>query len=293
MFNLVYGLLYFISLLPLRVLYWLADFIYVMLYYVFGYRKKVVMNNLAQAFPEKSTEERMEIAKKFYHNLADSFVETIKLISASEKFIRERFKGDFSVFEELFEKGKKCQIHSSHNFNWEYANLGIPLNIPHKLLTVYMPVRNKTFDRVFMKFRDKTGAVLLPATNMRSAILPYRNSLYALALVADQSAGAPASGHWIQFLGKPAPFVKAPESGARRGNIPVIFCYFVKEKRGFYNVYFELAEENPASTKEGEITVRYVRFLEEVIKKHPDVWLWSHRRWKWDWQPEYGPILNS
>jgi KDO2-lipid IV(A) lauroyltransferase len=292
MYYVVYGILYFFSLLPLTVLYLFSDLAYFIIYYIIGYRRKVVRANLAQAFPEKTEAERKKIGKQFYKNFTDSFIETIKLISANEQFVRERFKGDFSVFQYLYDKGRKCQIHSSHNFNWEYANLGIPLNIPHRLLTVYMPIENKIFEKVFRKFRSKTGAVLLPATDMRNAILPHRNSLYALALVADQNPGNPASAYWIDFLGKPAPFVKAPESGARRGNIPVVFCYFIKEKRGFYNVYFFLADENPSQTKPGELTVKYVRFLEEVIRKNPEVWLWSHRRWKWDWKPEYGEIIG-
>jgi KDO2-lipid IV(A) lauroyltransferase len=292
MYYIVYGILYLFSLLPMPVLYIFSSLAYFILYYIAGYRKKVVMANLAQAFPNKTAEERKAIAKKFYKNFADSFIETIKLFSAGEQFVRERFAGDFSIFQYLYDQGKKCQIHSSHNFNWEYANLGIPLQIPHTLLTVYMPIENKIFDRIFKKFRSKTGAVLLPATDMRHSILPHRNTLYALALVADQNPGNPASGYWINFLGKPAPFVKAPESGARRGNIPVVFCYFHKEKRGFYKVHFTLAEEFPANTKAGELTIRYVRFMEEVISKNPEVWLWSHRRWKWDWKPEYGEVIG-
>ncbi len=293
MYQIIYGLLYFLSLFPLRILYWIADFIYILLYYVFGYRKKVVKENLAGAFPEKNDLDRRSIAKKFYRNLADSFVETIKLISASDQFIMSHFKGDYSLFHTLYEKGKKCQIHSGHHFNWEYANVALPLSIPYKLLTVYMPVQSAVFEKIFMRLRSKTGAIMLPATNMRAAILPHRNTIYALGLVADQNAGNPSSGWWIHFFGKPAPFVKAPESGARRGNIPLIFSHFVKERRGYYRIYFKLAEEEPASTLPGELTVRYVRFLEEVIRENPDMWLWSHRRWKWEWKEEYGAVLDD
>ncbi|HMG67964.1 MAG TPA: lysophospholipid acyltransferase family protein [Chitinophagaceae bacterium] len=292
MYYIVYGLLYLVSLLPLGVLYVLADLAYFFIFYIIGYRKKTVYSNLKQAFPEKTDEERKKIAKRFYHNFADSFIETIKLFSAGEAFIKERFKGDFSVLDYLYKEGRKCEILSSHNFNWEYANLGIPLNLKHTLLTVYMPIENKIFDRIFKKMRSKTGAVLLPANDTRKAILPYRNTLYALALVADQNPGDTKNGYWINFLNKPAPFVKAPESGARRGNIPVVFSYFLKEKRGYYRIFNILAEENPATTKPGELTVKYVRFLEDMIRENPEVWLWSHRRWKWDWKEEYGNIIT-
>lgn len=293
MYYIVYGLLYTISLLPLKVLYLFSDVSCFILYSIIGYRKQVVFSNLKQAFPEKTDEERKKIAKKFYRNFTDSFIETIKLVSAGEKFIVNHFSGDFSVVNDLYKNHDKCQLHSAHNFNWEYANLSIPLHLEeYKLLTVYMPVSNKIFDRFFIKLRGKTGAILLPATKLRNTLLPYRHEKYALALVADQNPGSPASSYWLNFFGKPTPFVKAPESGARRGNSPVVFCHFRKDKRGFYTIHFKLADEYPAASAEGELTKKYVSFLEEIIQQQPENYLWSHRRWKWEWKEEYGKIIS-
>lgn len=279
------------SLLPLGILYLLSDFAYFIIYHVLGYRKKVVLANLLLAFPEKTEKERAAIAKKFYKNFADSFIETLKLFSASDNFIKEHFTGDFSVFDPLNEEGLRYQIHSGHFFNWEYANLSFPLHLKCRLLTVYMPITNTIFDRLFIKLRSKTGADLLPATNLSRAILPYRNEKYALALIADQSPPIPKNALWVNFFGHPTAFIKAPESGARRGNIPVVFSYFLKEKRGYYRIYFDLAHKTPAETKEGELTKAYAAYLEEAICKQPDLWLWSHRRWKHQWHPDYGPVL--
>jgi KDO2-lipid IV(A) lauroyltransferase len=292
MYHLVYAFLYLLSLLPLRLLYLLSDFAYVIIFHLIGYRKAVVFNNLAIAFPQKTEEEKTAIAKQFYKNFADSFIETIKLFSASDEFIKKRFTGDFSVFDTLYEKGLKCQIHSGHYFNWEYANLSIPLHLKQKLLTVYMPITNKAFDKSFIRMRAKTGALLLPATQLRSAILPFRNQQYVLALVADQNPGNIHNNYWLPFFGRPTPFLKAPESGARRGNIPVVFCHFYKVKRGYYKINFTLSEESPAQTEAGEITRKYVAYLENAIRQYPDMWLWSHRRWKHEWKEEYGEILT-
>jgi len=293
MYYLVYGPLYLLSLLPLRALYLLSDFAYVLVYHVTGYRKKVVRYNLSIAFPNKTEKERQGIEKKFYKNFTDSFIETIKAFSASPQFIKEHFSGDFSVFDELNRKGvQKVQLHSGHNFNWEYGNLSIPLHCVYSLLTVYMPITNGVFNRMFYKMRSKTGAELLSATNIRSEILPHRHEKYVLALVADQNPGHPKSAYWVNFFGRPTPFVKAPESGARRGNIPVVFCYFRKEKRGYYSIHFRLAEENASNTLVGELTKKYAAFLQEVIEAQPDNWLWSHRRWKWEWKEEYGKIIE-
>jgi KDO2-lipid IV(A) lauroyltransferase len=291
MYYIVYGFLYVLSLLPLRVLYLLSDLAYLLIYHVFQYRYKVVMNNLLIAFPEKTEEDRKKIAKKFYRNFADTFIETIKLISADEKFIRKHVVADFSIFDKIYAEGKKCQIHTGHNFNWEFASLALTANIPHKLLVVYMPIENKTFDRIFKKLRSKTNNALVSARNMRKEILPHRHDLYALGLVADQTPADPIAGYWVDFFGRPTSFVKAPEGGARIANIPVVFCYMSKIKRGYYSYHFEMGAEQPATLPKGELTKRYVEYLENVISRHPDMWLWSHRRWKIEWKPELGPVL--
>ena len=272
----------------MRALFIFSDLIFGLLYYVLGYRRKIVDNNLKIAFPEKSDAERKAIAKKFYRNFVDSFIETIKLITASDNFIRKRYVGDFSIFDKIYKKGTRCQLHLGHNFNWEIGNLGMPLNIPYKyFLVVYMPIGNKYFDRLYIYLRKRTGTFLLPATNMRKHMLGYRDKQYCLTLVADQVPGDVSKAYWLNFFGKPTPFVQGPEKGARAGNIPVVFIHFTKVKRGYYEAHPTMAEENPGSLPEGELTRRYIRYLEDTIGRNPDMWLWSHRRWKKEWKEEY------
>lgn len=293
MYYIVYGLLYLLSLLPLRVLFLLSDLAHFIIYRVMGYRKAVVMHNLSIAFPEKTEVQRERIARRFYRHFTDTFIETIKLISAGKGFILRHYKDDSTVFQELYAKGKKCQVHLGHNFNWELANVGMPLLSPYMLLTVYMPISNKIIDRIFNKIRTSTGAILLPATKMSTAILPYRDKQYMLALVADQNPGVPSNGYWLNFFGRPTPFVKGPEKGARANGAAVVFAHFTQSRRGYYNAHFELAVEDPASLPETELTRRYIHFLEKVIRAQPDMWLWSHRRWKHEWKPEYGPVIEA
>lgn len=292
MYRVAYGLLYLLSLLPLPVLFLFSDLACFVLYRVVGYRKEVVFQNLAIAFPEKTEKERKEIAKKFYRNFTDNFIETIKLFSADAAYVNKHFKADYSVFEQVHWQGKKCQIHTGHTFNWELANLAIAANIPQKLLTVYMPIESSLFEKIFLKLRKVTGAVLLPATQMRTAILPWRNTQYALGLVADQSPGDPRKAYWLRFFGEPTAFLRAPENGARIANLPVIFCYFTKKKRGYYEGVFEMAEEAPASLPKGELTLRYAHYLQAAIRRQPDLYLWSHRRWKIAWKEEYGRLIG-
>jgi KDO2-lipid IV(A) lauroyltransferase len=291
MYYVVYGFLYALSLLPLRVLFLLSDLAYFLIYHVFGYRKKVVMQNLSIAFPNKTEAERKKIAAKFYRNLTDTFVETIKLISASPAFVNRHMTGDYSIFQRIYEQGKKCQIHTGHNFNWELSNAGLALNMPQKLLVVYMPLESKIFDKIFMKLRTRFGSVMLSAKDMRNAILPHRGDIYTLGLVADQSPANPRAGYWVNFFGRPTIFVKAPENGARIANIPVVFMQITRRKRGYYQIHFEMGEEHPAQLEKGVLTKRYVQYLERVIGEHPEMWLWSHRRWKLEWKEEYGEVV--
>jgi KDO2-lipid IV(A) lauroyltransferase len=250
------------------------------------------MNNLLIAFPDKPDKERIRIAKKFYRNFTDNFIEIIKLVSSSPNYVLKHFTGDYSLFEPLYAQGRRCQSLLAHNFNWEWACLAGPLGMKQKFLVVYMPLASKTAERLLTKIRTKTGARLLRATNLRNELVHHRNEIYNLVLVADQNPGDPRNAFWFNFLNRPAPFLKAPESGARRGNTPVLFVKIIKEKRGYYKVIFEMGEENPAALTPGEMTRKYVDFLEKFIKEYPDMWLWSHRRWKHEWKPEYGPVME-
>ncbi|MEJ7736070.1 MAG: lysophospholipid acyltransferase family protein [Chitinophagaceae bacterium] len=290
MYHLVYGFLYLLSLLPIRMLYILSDGFYILTYYVIGYRKEVVMHNLGIAFPDKTKKEKINIARRFYHNFIDNFIETIKMLSASDDYIYRRFTGNWDVVNEMYKTGRSCHLLLGHTFNWEWGNHSASAHLHYTFLVVYMPIGNTLINRLFYKLRSKGKTVLLAATNMRKELMPYRRMQYALALAADQNPGSAENAYWLNFFGRPAPFVTGPEKGARGQNFPVFFCNIEKRKRGFYHLTFSLGEENPQQLTEGALTVRYVRYLEEVIRKQPDMWLWSHKRWKHSWKEDYAKL---
>ncbi|WP_262915068.1 lysophospholipid acyltransferase family protein [Niabella ginsengisoli] len=151
MYYIIYGFLYLCSLLPLWLLYLISDGFYFLIYYVFGYRKKVVLGNLAIAFPKKTEKERIRIAKNFYHKFIDSLIETIKLLSAPDSFFEKRFTGNWQVVNKYYDEGRSVQLHLGHNFNWEWGNVAAVKQFRYKFLGVYMPLANKTFDRLFKR----------------------------------------------------------------------------------------------------------------------------------------------
>ena len=276
----MYYVLYGFSLLPFWFIYGLADVLFLLVYYLIGYRKRVVMENLRHAFPEKTEAERRSIARRFYRNFIDNFLEAIKLLSISKEELGKRFQCDLSLMDRIYAEGKSCQLHLGHVFNWEYANADCSARSPFQFLVVYMPIKSRPVDRLFHKLRERFGTKLLSATDMRKDMIPYRNQQYVLVLVADQNPGSPDNAYWRDFMGRPAPFVKGPEKGARFNNIPAIFVSIRKVKRGYYKASLEMGAEEPRSLPDGELTTRFVKFLENEIREQPEIWLWSHRRWK-------------
>jgi len=291
MYYIIKGFLWLVSLLPLRVLYFIGDGFYALVFYVFKYRRDVVMNNLAIAFPEKTGQERKKIAKQFYHNLIDTFIESIKFISISKKEIQKRSSGEFELINRLIDKGSNVHLMAGHQFNWEYANLLYSLNLKIPFVGVYMPIANKSLDRIFYQFREQFGTVLISAQDFKNKMHAVFSKQYLLALAADQNPGDPANAYWVNFMGKPAPFVTGPAKGAVKYNTAVVMVGFQKIKRGYYRFTTTLLSEDGSKHTAEELTVLYKNALENIIRQDPANYLWSHRRWKYEWKPEYGKII--
>lgn len=292
MYYIIYPLLYLLSLLPWFVLYLLSDGIYVLIYYVFGYRKEVVMKNLLIAFPEKTEAERLRIAKEFYHNFTDTFIETIKLLSVSGKEFNKRYTSNIEIVNALYDTGINVQLQAGHFFNWEYINLGVARDSRIPFVAVYMPISNKAFDKIIYNLRSRYGTILVPAVDFKTKFHQYVRGRYALGLAADQNPGSPLAAHWVNFFGRLTPFVRGPEKGAKLNNTAVFFGHFYKVKRGYYHIQLELLTDKPRDFEDGKLTQLFASRVEEAIRLKPSNYLWSHRRWKWEFdQGKYGHLV--
>ena len=258
-----------------------------LLYHVIRYRKKIVMSNLAIAFPDKSTEERIKIAKRFYQYFTDTFIESLKFISISKKELLKRVTGSFDLINSLIDKGDNINLMAGHQFNWEYANLLYSINLKIPFVGIYMPVENKIFNKIFLDVRSRYGTILISAPDFKNKMHDVFKKQYLLALAADQNPGNPLSAFWLNFFGRPTPFASGPEKGAIKNNAAVVYVGFNKIKRGHYNFTTTLLTEQSATTKTGELTCLYRDILEKTIKQDPANYLWSHRRFKFGWKEEY------
>ncbi|MBU3714543.1 MAG: lipid A biosynthesis acyltransferase [Ferruginibacter sp.] len=287
MYYFLYPFLYIVSLLPFFILYRISDLAYIIIYHIVGYRKKVVMSNLDIAFPEKTVQEKIVIAKKFYKNLTDTFIESIKLISISEKNFLKRATANMDAVIQLAEKGKNIQFHCGHQFNWEYGNWIVAMKMPIPFIGIYMRLKNRAVDKIFYKLRSRPGTILVAAQEFRQKMHQLMNKQYSIGLAADQNPGVPPHAYWLHFFNRPTPFVTGPDKGAVKNNTAVVFIRLMKRKRGYYHYDSIVYCEDASSCKEGEITLKYRDFLEETIKAHPDNYLWSHRRWKSEYNEKF------
>ena len=287
MYYIVYPLLYLVSLLPFFILYFISDFIAFLLYSIIRYRKKVVMSNLAIAFPEKSEAERIKIAKKFYQYFTDTFIESLKFISISKKELLKRSTGSFDLINNLIDKGHNINLMAGHQFNWEFANLLYSFKLKIPFVGIYMPVENKILNKIFLDVRGRYGTILISAPDFKNKRHDVFKEQYLLALAADQNPGNPSSAYWLNFFGRPTPFASGPEKGAIKNNAAVVYVGFNKVKRGYYNFTATLLTEQSAHTKTGELTCLYRDILEKTIHQDPANYLWSHRRFRFEWKEEY------
>lgn len=287
MYYLLYGFLYLISLLPFFILYGVSDFIFVLVYYVFSYRKKIVMGNLAIAFPEKKIDERKNIARQFYSNFIDTLIESIKMLSISEQAFEKRCTIDIAASNVLAAKGKNIHFHSGHQMNWEYANWIVAKKLIIPWVGIYMQLSNKAFNKIFYDLRAKYNTVLVSTKDFKNRMHGVFKSQYALGLAADQNPGVLGNAYWLNFFSRAAPFVKGPDRGAIKNNAAVVFVRFIKTKRGHYHFESKVIVENAGDLQDGELTLLYRDFLEETIRSQPDNYLWSHRRWKHDYNDDF------
>lgn len=273
---------YMVSLLPFPVLYLLSDGIYFLLYYVSGYRKKVVAENLRNAFPDKSEREIENICREFYRYLCDLFLETFKTltISKSEMVKHCRFHPDtVALFEQLAADKKSAILVMGHKGNWEWAGNTFSILCPQQLYVIYHPLANPHFNGLIYKMRTRFGTRLIAMQDTFRDMLAHRKEVNVTAFIADQTPH-PDSAHWMTFLQQDTPVFKGTEKIAQKMNQPVVYVSVQRIKRGYYTVVAELLFPQPAGTPDGEITVAHTKKLEEDIIAQPATWLWSHRRWK-------------
>ena len=270
-----------LSYLPFAILYRLSDLLYLFIYYIVGYRKKVVFTNLKNAFPDKTAQEITTIAKGFYRHFCDLLIESLKLFTISEKELKKRCRfTNLALIEEYAQTGKSIVIPTGHYNNWEIAGTAVNLHIPHQSIVIYTPLKNKFFNQIIKTSRGKFGTALLSKQAIKAGLKKNPHHLRAIIFAADQSPTMARAAYWTTFLNQETGVMIGTAKYAKQYDYPVVFGKITKVKRGYYEVTFIPLVHQPKTISYGEISEKHTRYLEKIIKEKPQYWLWSHKRWK-------------
>lgn len=280
LFYIVYPIFYFIGLLPYRAQSVVASALYFLFYKVIGYRVAVVRDNLSRAFPEKSAAELLTIEKKYFRHLSDMFIETMLLSAISEKKMRQRIEFINADQIEQFTEGRSWISAMAHYGTWELTTSWGLYSRHGKVFAVYRPLRSKWLDRYYLKTRARFGVHPLSMESVGREIIHRRgqNENSTIAMIADQSP-IPVR-RVFSFFGRKTPFFEGMEKLALKFNMPIAFLHIDKFEKGRYKAWFEVIYDGVEKVEKDEITRRYVEKLEQMIRARPELWMWSHRRWK-------------
>ena len=273
---------YAISLLPVFILYMVSDLAFVVFYYLIKYRRGVVNTNLKKSFPHKSEQEIKVIEKNFYRHFCDTWIESLKGLTSRKEELMKRFTiKNPELIQKYYDENRSIILYAAHQGNWELLSL-LSLYIPHQLTSFYQPLSNGYFEQYLKIIRERFGMICIESNKGYRAIVGFaeRKILTVNILAGDQSPQRDGAKHWVQFLNQKTAFLVGAARIAKKSNQVVIFPSFTKKRRGYYEVEFRVIEEEAMKKSTGEIIDSYAGLLEETIVNSPELWLWSHRRWK-------------
>lgn len=278
----IYPFLWLISILPFRLLYLFSDIVYLIVYYIIGYRRKTVKENLTMVFPEKSEKEIKSISKKFYRHMCDMFLEMVKSLTISHSQVLKRFviknPENISHLESLNKSIVTMYGHYA-SYEWSYA---VENYISIKGIGIYKKIRNKYFDNLVKKIRSRYNTELIDTKKAAVKIAHYEKEgvKTIIAFLSDQSPKSFKKYYWTKFMGIDVPCFTGAERMAKDLDLTVTYLKIEKVKRGFYEAEFITLAENADDYKDYDITDKFTKELEAQIRKAPEFYLWTHKRWK-------------
>jgi KDO2-lipid IV(A) lauroyltransferase len=276
----IYFLFWLISLLNLSILYFTLYPVFLIFNYIFRYRENIVNNNIKNALTFLNDKDKKEVAKGFYLYFFNLLIEICKMASVDKAFYLNRVK---VINPELLEKyrlqNKSIILMMGHHNNWEWASQIISIVSKQDFIGVYKKLSNKFFDKLMLKIRSRFGVILVEMEDSLHYIFNNKDCKI-IGLASDQNPIVNSKTYWTEFFNQQVPYSIGAEKIARKMHYPVLFCNMSKVSNGYYVIEFEIIEDDPQNSKDGDITNKFIKRLEEKIIEEPNSYLWSHNRWK-------------
>lgn len=281
--QILYSFIYLVAKLPFKVLYFISDILYFLGYKIFGYRADIVRNNLKNSFPEKSKKELKQIERQFFKNFYDFLIETLKGFAINQEEARNKIIFEnVEFFAKAHQQKKNVILLAGHNFNWEMANVAFDMFPQENYIAIYRKLNNKFWDEKVVESREKFGATLIPAHLVMKHIKDAENNgNYIYAFLADQSPFRKTIKFGVQFLNQKTPVFTGYNRIENKDDLLYVYAEMLKPKRGKYYLIFKEILPEGDKFEEHEVVVKFNKLLEKTITEHPENWLWTHKRWKY------------
>ena len=279
---LIYPILWFVSILPFRLLYAVSDLLYILMYHIFRYRKQTVQDNLRLVFPEKSDLEIKIITKKFFHHFCDMILESIKSMNISLKSMKARYTfKNLDIIKDFEKQNKSIVLMCAHYGSWEWIFI-LQTYTSHRGYGIYKRLQNKYFDRLIKSIRARYNSYLITTKETFKVLEEAKkNGILSMnGFASDQSPKKNKAYHWNEFMGIKVPVHTGAEMLAKKLDMPIVFFAVERKKRGYYEATFQTLAENPTDFKDYEITDKFLKLVETQIHEAPEYYLWTHKRWK-------------
>lgn len=281
-FLLTYPIIWVFSKLPFWVLHLFSDVLFFLIFYVIGYRKKVVLNNLRLSFPEKEEKELLEIRKKFFKHFVDIFIEMTKSFTISEEEINRRYKyTNPEIFRKIEALDKSVILMGSHYANWEWI-INIQGMTSINCVGAYSKLSNPYYDKLIQKNRSRFGSDFIPtASTIKNMISNKQNNIISMyGLLSDQTPRLSKTHYWAPFLGVTVPIHTGAEMLAKKHDFTVVYMTVERVKRSYYEISFEILTDSPKDYKDYQITDIFLEKAEKQIREKPEYYFWTHKRFK-------------
>lgn len=268
--------------MPYWVLYGVAYLLYIIIYHLVRYRRKVVRENLRNSFPSRDERWLKQTEKQFYRNLSQIIVENIKILQVDPQVLKNRFAFEnVKLLQELAASGRTVFVSMGHSGNWETIVHALSFSVDIPSIAIYKKVSNPIFEDFIKKLRTRWGkGKMIESQSAYRQLSTIKTQPHLVVLLGDQTPPGTENDYWTTFLNQETPFFTGLEKMSKALGHAVVFMESERTSKGRYIVRFSEICDDPKGMRQNEIIGEYVRLLEKSIEHQPDNWLWSHRRWK-------------
>jgi len=268
--------------IPLGVALWIGRRAGDLVYLVNSKRRAIGYANLKSAFPEKTQGQLRAILKSHFENLGMNVVELLKVPSMGKKYWDRHVRiENFDRIERALSENKGLIMVSAHFGNWEVSSLAVSFR-GQRVSVFAREQKYPRLNNLLNKYREMTGCKVVTKGFSVRDIIKTLNNNGVVGMLVDQDAGP--NGVFIDFLNRPASIASGIVNfGLKTG--AVILPAFM-HRRGYDRHVLEIKEPVRLITtgdKKKDVKVnldKLTRVSEAYIKKFPEQWLWSHKRWK-------------